>query len=346
MVISPGPGRPEKAGRSIEMIAVAEPPASRCSASASATRPSPLAMAASSSARRSRATARARGSPTTASALFDGLSSPFEAGRYHSLVVRERSLPEDLAVTARSEDGLVMALAHRSKPVFGVQFHPESVLTPQGERLLANFLGAAPVTPDVADALKIVVGPPAAAARAGGGGVRRSHGRPGERSAEGRDPARHRDPRRDGRRDRRAPRPRCAAGCAAFRPGARRSWTRAGRAVSGATSSTFRRRRPSSRRERERPSPSTATARSRRGSARRTSWRPAACAWTWIRPGGPDPGRDGPRVPLRAVVPSRDEGARHGPARARHPDDLQRAGSAGESGRRDPPAHRRRRGPT
>ena len=77
------------------------------------------------------------------SALFEGLSSPFEAGRYHSLVVRENSLPEDLAVTARSEDGLVMALAHRSKSVFGVQFHPESVLTPQGERLLANFLGAA-----------------------------------------------------------------------------------------------------------------------------------------------------------------------------------------------------------
>ena len=58
-------------------------------------------------------------------------------------MVREDGLPAELAVTARSDDGLVMALAHRSKPVFGVQFHPESVLTPEGERLLANFLGVA-----------------------------------------------------------------------------------------------------------------------------------------------------------------------------------------------------------
>ena len=72
--------------------------------------------------------------------LFAGLSNPFEAGRYHSLVVREEGLPADLAVIARSDDGLVMGLAHRSKPAWGVQFHPESVLTPEGEKLLANFL--------------------------------------------------------------------------------------------------------------------------------------------------------------------------------------------------------------
>jgi anthranilate/para-aminobenzoate synthase component II len=78
------------------------------------------------------------------SALFAGMESPFEAGRYHSLVVREENLPAELVVTARSDDGLVMALAHRSKPVYGVQFHPESVLTPEGERLLANFLRTAP----------------------------------------------------------------------------------------------------------------------------------------------------------------------------------------------------------
>ncbi len=90
------------------------------------------------------------------SALFDGVASPFEAGRYHSLVVREDGLPPELAVTARSDDGLAMALAHRSKPVFGVQFHPESVLTPEGERLLANFLAGARMTPGVAEALRIV----------------------------------------------------------------------------------------------------------------------------------------------------------------------------------------------
>jgi anthranilate/para-aminobenzoate synthase component II len=57
--------------------------------------------------------------------------------------VREGELPAELAVTAKSDDGVVMAIAHRTKPVFGVQFHPESVLTPDGERLLRNFLEAA-----------------------------------------------------------------------------------------------------------------------------------------------------------------------------------------------------------
>jgi anthranilate synthase component 2 len=71
------------------------------------------------------------------------MTNPFEAGRYHSLVVREEGLPAELVVTARTPDGLVMALAHRSKPVFGVQFHPESVLTPEGETLLANFIALA-----------------------------------------------------------------------------------------------------------------------------------------------------------------------------------------------------------
>jgi anthranilate/para-aminobenzoate synthase component II len=77
------------------------------------------------------------------SPLFRGMTSPFSAGRYHSLAVREDDLPDELQVTARSEDGVVMALAHRTRPVFGVQFHPESVLTPEGERLLANFLDGA-----------------------------------------------------------------------------------------------------------------------------------------------------------------------------------------------------------
>jgi anthranilate synthase/aminodeoxychorismate synthase-like glutamine amidotransferase len=72
--------------------------------------------------------------------LFAGLPSPLWAGRYHSLCVREESLPTELKVTARSDDGVVMALAHATRPVFGVQFHPESVLTEGGHRLLSNFL--------------------------------------------------------------------------------------------------------------------------------------------------------------------------------------------------------------
>ena len=79
--------------------------------------------------------------------IFAGLSNPFEAGRYHSLVVAAEGFPPDLAVTARSDDGLVMGLSHRTLPVHGVQFHPESVLTPEGERLLGNFVALSKARP-------------------------------------------------------------------------------------------------------------------------------------------------------------------------------------------------------
>ena len=72
--------------------------------------------------------------------LFAGIASPTEMCRYHSLVVRESALPDALAVTARTEDGVVMALQHRLFPVYGVQFHPESILTEAGYPLLRNFL--------------------------------------------------------------------------------------------------------------------------------------------------------------------------------------------------------------
>jgi anthranilate synthase component II len=77
------------------------------------------------------------------SSLFAGLPNPFTATRYHSLIVAEDGLPEDLVVTARSEDGIIMGLRHRHCEVYGVQFHPESILTTGGHRLLANFIGAA-----------------------------------------------------------------------------------------------------------------------------------------------------------------------------------------------------------
>jgi anthranilate synthase/aminodeoxychorismate synthase-like glutamine amidotransferase len=75
--------------------------------------------------------------------IFSGLPSPLRATRYHSLVVEEASLPPELRIMARTDDGITMALAHRSRPVFGVQFHPESVLTQSGHLLLSNFLLAA-----------------------------------------------------------------------------------------------------------------------------------------------------------------------------------------------------------
>jgi anthranilate synthase/aminodeoxychorismate synthase-like glutamine amidotransferase len=72
--------------------------------------------------------------------VFAGLPSPFEATRYHSLLVRRESLPECLKITAETAEGEIMGLAHRELPVYGVQFHPESILTAEGKRLLKNFL--------------------------------------------------------------------------------------------------------------------------------------------------------------------------------------------------------------
>ncbi len=145
VIISPGPGRPEDAGRSIDMIRECEE------------RGVPLlgvclghqAIGVFHGAVVERAPAPRHGKSSevrhSGDGIFSGISEPFAAARYHSLVVREESLPPELAVTARSDDGLVMAIAHRSRPVFGVQFHPESVLTPEGDRILANFVrGLAP----------------------------------------------------------------------------------------------------------------------------------------------------------------------------------------------------------
>ncbi len=72
--------------------------------------------------------------------IFSGLSNPLQAARYHSLVVSEVDFPAALEITARSSEGEIMGLAHKQFPVFGVQFHPESVLTEQGHQLLENFL--------------------------------------------------------------------------------------------------------------------------------------------------------------------------------------------------------------
>ena len=68
------------------------------------------------------------------------MPDPFEGGRYHSLVVKHDDLPPAVEVTAWTDDGLVMAIRHRDLPRFGVQFHPESILTPEGPRIVENFL--------------------------------------------------------------------------------------------------------------------------------------------------------------------------------------------------------------
>jgi anthranilate synthase/aminodeoxychorismate synthase-like glutamine amidotransferase len=74
------------------------------------------------------------------SGVLAGVSDPFEATRYHSLVVARESVPEDLRITAWTPDGTVMGLRHASHPTYGVQFHPESVLTKEGKKILANFV--------------------------------------------------------------------------------------------------------------------------------------------------------------------------------------------------------------
>ena len=143
IVVSPGPGRPERAGRTLETIAAAErgevPLLGVCLGHQA------IAALHGGCVERAPAPVHGKTSPVAhdGTALFAGMTNPFEAGRYHSLVVREEGLPAELVVTARTPDGLVMALAHRSKRVFGVQFHPESMLTPEGETLLANFMALA-----------------------------------------------------------------------------------------------------------------------------------------------------------------------------------------------------------
>ena len=75
--------------------------------------------------------------------IFKGIKKPVQVARYHSLSVQESTLPEELEVTARSDDGEIMAMRHREYPIFGLQFHPESVMTPEGSAMIRNFLEAA-----------------------------------------------------------------------------------------------------------------------------------------------------------------------------------------------------------
>jgi anthranilate synthase component 2 len=142
-LISPGPGRPEAAGQSLALVA------------ACAEARAPLlgiclghqAIAVHFGARVERAPSAMHGKTCAIShdgrGLFHGLPSPFTAARYHSLTVAPESLPRCLAVAARAEDGTIQGLSHRSLPIHGVQFHPESVASEQGRALLANFLALA-----------------------------------------------------------------------------------------------------------------------------------------------------------------------------------------------------------
>ena len=139
LVISPGPGRPEDAGVSLAMIAAFTdriPLLGVCLGhqclvqhfGGDIVRAERLMHGKTSMARHDGRT------------LYDGLSQPFEVGRYHSLCAESASLPAVLELTAQTASGEVMGVRHRELPLEGVQFHPESILTPEGDRLMANFM--------------------------------------------------------------------------------------------------------------------------------------------------------------------------------------------------------------
>jgi anthranilate synthase/aminodeoxychorismate synthase-like glutamine amidotransferase len=140
LVISPGPGRPEDAGISVEVIrtfGASLPVLGVCLGH--------QAIGIAFGGRVIRAPVPIHGKTSMVDhdgrGLFSGMRSGLEVGRYHSLVVSEEGLPPELEVSARTRDGqIVMGLRHREWPVHGLQFHPESVLTREGRRLLRNFL--------------------------------------------------------------------------------------------------------------------------------------------------------------------------------------------------------------
>ncbi len=144
LVISPGPGRPENAGVSmsaIETLLHRIPILGVCLGHQA------LAAVFGGTVRAAQRLMHGKQSQIyhDGRTLFEGLPNPLSAGRYHSLAVAEESLPPELTVSAYTSDGEIMGIRHNALPVEGVQFHPESVLTPTGDRLLTNFLDLVPV---------------------------------------------------------------------------------------------------------------------------------------------------------------------------------------------------------
>mgnify|MGYP005759093847 FL=1 len=140
VVISPGPGKPGDAGICVELIQRAEgriPILGVCLGH--------QAIAEAYGAEVVHAGKLMHGKTSVLrdvqdSVLFRDIPGPIQVARYHSLAVREETLPEEIWVTARAEDGEVMAMEHRRYDVYGVQFHPESVMTPQGYKMIENFI--------------------------------------------------------------------------------------------------------------------------------------------------------------------------------------------------------------
>jgi anthranilate synthase component II len=147
ILLSPGPCTPNEAGICLDLIAAAAdarlPLFGVCLGHQS------LGQAFGGTVLRAPQVMHGKTSPMThdGTGVFAGLPSPFNATRYHSLIVREDDLPDCLVVNARSPDGLIMGMRHRELPLHGVQFHPESIATENGHALIANFLRLAGMEP-------------------------------------------------------------------------------------------------------------------------------------------------------------------------------------------------------
>jgi anthranilate synthase/aminodeoxychorismate synthase-like glutamine amidotransferase len=139
LVVSPGPGRPENAGAS---IAVLEALMHRVPTLGVCLGHQALGLIWGARVVPAPRLVHGKSSPIyhDGRTIYSGLSSPFPGGRYHSLCVEDGTLPAEVSVCAYTSDGEIMGVRHAQHPVEGVQFHPESILTPDGPRLLANFL--------------------------------------------------------------------------------------------------------------------------------------------------------------------------------------------------------------
>ncbi|MER7777326.1 MULTISPECIES: aminodeoxychorismate/anthranilate synthase component II [unclassified Streptomyces] len=141
LLLSPGPGTPDEAGICVEAVRALGarlPILGVCLGHQSI-----AAAFGGSVVRGEQVHGKASAVHHDGSGVLAGLPDPFTATRYHSLVVAPTGLPDELVVTARTADGTIMGLRHREHPVHGVQFHPESVLSPEGKQLIANFLECA-----------------------------------------------------------------------------------------------------------------------------------------------------------------------------------------------------------
>jgi anthranilate synthase component II len=140
IILSPGPGIPSEAGQLLELIGIYAPTKSILGVCLGH-----QAIGESFGGKLTNLSKVYHGVATPieigkAEGVFSGLPSTIEVGRYHSWVVSDEGLPADLEVTARDEQGLIMAMRHKKYDVTGVQFHPESVLTPDGEKMMRNWL--------------------------------------------------------------------------------------------------------------------------------------------------------------------------------------------------------------